>query len=233
MEHLFANFHAAQEPKRGGNSEYTYIGKANLTIADAVRLNGISVFENEKTGQFSIDFPGFGDGGEYVIPKSKEAYAAMLDVITKAAKSKEGYAYELGENNPEIIVTGKQVTEPFADARFTIEVGDMVALYGVSTRIAGHENNKFVAVDYPNIGEPHEVDGKMYYNKAFEGVVAKWPDKDGNEHTTDYGQVLDIMVKGKRKELTRSFDDKLKDAQEKSANQRSKHEPEKEPAMSR
>ena len=233
MEHLFANFHAAQEPKRGGNSEYTYIGKANLTIGDAIRLNSISVFENEKNGHFSIDFPGFGDSGEYVIPKSKEAYAAMCSVIADAAKSKEGYAYQLGENNPDIIVTGKQVTEPYADARFTIEVGDMVALYGVSTRIAGREGNEFVAVDFPNIGEPHEVNGQTYYNKAFDGIVSKWQDKDGNEHTTDYHQLLNMMVKGKRKELTRSFEDRLKDAQEKSANQRSYNEPQKEPSMTR
>ena len=233
MEHLFANFHAAQEPKRGGNSEYTYIGKANLTIGDAVRLNGISVFENEKNGQFSIDFPGFGEGGEYVIPKSPEAYAAMRDVIAKAAKSQEGYAYELGNNNPDIIVTGKQVNEPYADARFTIEIGDMVALYGVSTRIAGHEGNEFVAVDFPNIGEPYEVDGQKHYNKAFEGIVAKWPDKDVNEHTTDYGQHLNMMVRGKRKELMRSFNDMVKDAQEKGANQKMGHEQEREPAMYR
>ena len=233
MEHLFANFHAAQEPKRGGNSEYTYIGKANITIGDAVRLNGISVFENEKNGQFSIDFPGFGEGGEYVIPKSPEAYAAMRDCIAKAAKSQQGYAYELGNNNPDIIITGKQVNEPYADARFIIEVGDMVALYGVSTRIAGHEGNEFVAVDYPNIGEPYEANGQKHYNKAFEGIVAKWPDNDGNEHTTDYGQHLNMMVRGKRKELMRSFDDRVKDAQEKSANQKLGHEQEQEPAMYR
>ena len=70
-------------------------------------------------------------------------------------------------------------------------------------------------------------------DKAFEGIVAKWPDKDGNEHTTDYGQHLNMMVRGKRKELMRSFNDMVKDAQEKGANQRSGHEPEREPAMYR
>ena len=109
----------------------------------------------------------------------------------------------------------------------------MVALYGVSTRIAGREGNEFVAVDFPNIGEPHEVNGQTYYNKAFDGIVSKWQDKDGNEHTTDYHQLLNMMVKGKRKELTRSFEDRLKDAQEKSANQRSYNEPQKEPSMTR
>jgi len=38
-----------------------------------------------------------------------------------------------------------------------------------------------------------------------------------------------MMVRGKRKELMRSFENRVKDAQEKSANQKYGHEQEREP----
>lgn len=80
MKKLTANFFPAEEQKNG------YIGKANITIANAIRLNGISVFMPE-AGGIHISFPEFGEGenrASYVIPKSKEAYEAMLDVVAKA-----------------------------------------------------------------------------------------------------------------------------------------------------
>ena len=117
MKKLTANFFPAEEKKNG------YIGKANITIADAIRLNGISVFAPE-TGGVSISFPEYGEGENrrsYVVPKSKEAYEALLTVVAKAVGNDNHFGFTSGEYGPHMDVHGRTVNEPYADARSSID----------------------------------------------------------------------------------------------------------------
>ena len=93
MYALKSNFYPAQEPKAG------YIGKADIAIGNAVRLNNISVFKNEQDGTYSIAFAKFGKDNDrsYVIPSSKEAFAAMVAVVSKAVEAEKHFAFEKGQ----------------------------------------------------------------------------------------------------------------------------------------
>lgn len=213
MKKMTANFYPAQEPKNG------YIGKTDLTIGNAIRLNGISVFQSPENGNINISFPGFGDGTSYVIPKSKEAYAAMVDVIAMAVGSDNRFGYNQGEYGVTLDVSGKMVQEPYADGRFSVEVSDVCVLYGITTREVEYAKNgkdrSFVSVDLPTIGS-YEKDGEIQYQTAFEGRISAWKDKEGNDQSINYGNRLQGLVLAERKalfkELKPSLDAQVKDA---------------------
>lgn len=219
MKKLTANFFPAHEPKNG------FIGMANITVANAMRLNGISVFDRGENG-IGIAFPGYGEGENarsYVVPQSKEAYAAMCEVVAMAVSSENHFGYNKGDYGVRLEVSGKAVQEPYADARFHCQVGDVCTLYGISTREVSYEKDgatkTFVSVDMPNIGS-YDKDGEKQYRTAFEGRKSTWTDKDGKEASRDYAQLLTGLVLNERKEIIKekgksSFDDKLKDAEEK------------------
>jgi len=196
MKKLTANFYPANEPKNG------YIGKANITIADAIRLNGISVFQNAKDDTINLSFPEFGDGVSYVVPKSKEAYAAMAAVVAKAIENEKHFGYSTGEYGPFMNVTGHAVSEPYADARFSIDVEDICTLYGISTRVVDYKkdgkDHSFVSVDFPTIGTYENTQGETQYRRAFDGRVSKWTDREGKEQSRDYGQLLNGLVLAER-----------------------------------
>lgn len=213
MKKLTANFYPANEPKNG------YIGKANITIADAIRLNGISVFQNAMDGTINISFPEFGDGASYVVPKSKEAYAAMAAVVAKAVENEKHFGYTTGEYGPFMNVTGHAVSEPYADARFSIEVEDTCILYGISTRVVDYQkdgkDHSFVSVDFPTIGTYENAEGELQYRRAFDGRVSKWTDREGKEQSRDYGQLLNGLVLSERHNILErkpSLDAQMKDA---------------------
>lgn len=250
MERMSANFFPASEPTPydGG----VYLGKANITIANAIRLNDISVFMND-AGKLSINFPEYPSGDEkksFVIPKSAEAYAAMCAVVQAARESEQGFAFTPGSYNPQLSVRGSLVEEPHADGRFGIEVGSVCTLVGVSTRkseyTAEGQKHKYVAVDLPNVigpdGRPstYEKEGKTMYNKAFEPCVSKWTDKEGKAQTKDFGQLLNRLVLTKRKQLREaqkeqpSLEEKMDKAKERGQSQnKGKESHDKEPEMSK
>jgi len=217
MKKMTANFYPAQEPKNG------YIGKADITIANAIRLNGISVFQHEDG--LNINFPEFGEGGSFVVPKSKEAYAAMLEVVDMAVRNdKKHFGYNTGEYGVELNVDGKLVDEPYADGRFSVEVDDVCVLYGIKTRPVEYEKSgkvhSFTAVDLPTINT-YEKDGELQYQTAFEGRISHWTDKAGAEHSFNYGQLLQGKVRAERKEMLKdrkpALDDQVKDAEARTA----------------
>lgn len=221
MKKLTANFYPAAEPKNG------YIGKANITIADAIRINGISVFTPE-SGGINIAFPEFGEGDNrrsYVVPKSKDAYEAMLTVVLKAVADKEHhFGFTTGEYGPHMDVHGKAVNEPYADARFSIEVEDICTLYGVTTRPVNYEKDgkdrSFVSVDKPTIATFENSAGETQYRPAFEGRVSVWKDKEGVEQKRDWGQLMNGLVLAERKavlERKPALDDQMKNAESRTA----------------
>lgn len=202
---LKSNFYPASEPKNG------YIGKADITIANAFGINNISVFE--KDGGYALHFSEYGDkGNSYVIPKTKEAYAAFLSVVEKAIHDEGHFGYEKGSYGPELKVTGTKVNEKYADGRYSVEIGDLCTLNGITTRWVEYEKdgNKqgFVSVDMP---AARDADGKvrMYKNAEgkdvasleFQGLVSKWQDKEGKDVELDWGVKLADAVKKVRKEL--------------------------------
>lgn len=220
MKKLIANFYPAQEPVNG------YIGKASITIADAIRINGVSVFAPEN-GPFHINFPGYGEGENfrsYVIPRSSEAYEAMLDVVAKAVANEKHFGFTTGEYGPHMDVRGKAVNEPYADARFSIDVADICTLHGLTTRVVEYEKDgkdrSFVSVDKPTIASYENADGETQYRPAFEGRVSVWTDKEGVEQKRDWGQLMQGLVLSERKKILErkpALEDQMKDAEARTA----------------
>ena len=202
MYNLKANFYPAKEAKNG------YLGFADLTVSNAIRIRGIAVFENAEGNGHHIQFPGYGEGAEarhYVVPDSKEAYAAMLNVIENALEDKEHhFGWSSGKMNPRIEVRGHAVDEPYADGRFTVEVEGLCSLHGVSTREASYKDRdgnekSFIAVDVPNL-PPYEKNGEKIYPGVFEGLKSKY-EKDGKEHVKDCGHLIRNLVLAERKKV--------------------------------
>lgn len=230
MKKMTANFRPAQEPKNG------YIGKADITIANAIRLNGISVFRDEDNN-INLNFPGFGDGASYVVPKSKEAYADMREVVAMAVDSDNHFGYNKGDYGIHLDVTGKLVEEPYADGRFSVDVADVCVLYGITTNKVEYERDgehrSFVAVDLPSIGS-YEKDGERQYQTAFEGRISSWT-RDGVDYKKDYGQLMHGLVIAERKALVRDLKPSLEaQVKEASGKQGESHRPfdkEQEPSL--
>lgn len=233
---LKANFRPVDPSENGP------IGYADITVANALRLNGVAVFEKE--GKRSLAFTKYGPNNEYsyVVPRSPEAYAAMLGVVEKAIASEKGFAVAPGQNKIEFEVTGARVEEPYADGRFSVMVGNLCALNGIATREVEFEKDgkpeKFVSVDLPV-----QLDGdgrtKMYTNKKgkevashqYDFLVRKWTNKEGQEKRFNYSQFVGNMIRGKRAELgAQTLDEKIAAGKEAAdAQQKTADSPQKEP----
>lgn len=212
---MTSNFHPASEPKNG------YIGKASITIANGVRLNNISVFE--KDGKRTIDFGSYKSKDEersYVQPSSKEAYAAMVDVVSAAVDNKDHFAIAQGDYSMKFEVRGALVEEPYADGRFSVSVGDLCTLNSITTRVVPFQKDgkdaQFTSVEMPRVYDADgkismytDKDGKEQANLQFEPLVNTWTE-DGKEKKHDYVRDLRIAVLSKRKELAQpSLEDQV------------------------
>lgn len=220
MYHLKANFYPAEEPKNG------YIGKATIDVANAIRISNISVFQGE--GGYSINFAEYGEkNNSFVIPKTKEAYAAMLGVVAKAVEAEQHYAFENGTYGPKLTVTGVRVEEPYADGRYSLQVGDLCTLNGITSRwIETEKDGKkraFASVDMPVVRDAEgkvrmykTADGKDAADLQFEGLVSKWTDKEGKEVSLDYGKKIADAVRTERSKLYhKSLENQVADAKAK------------------
>lgn len=212
MYALKANFYPTQEPKAG------YIGKADITVGNAVRLNNISVFKNEQDGTYSIAFAKFGKDNErsFVIPSSKESYAAMVDIVGKAVEAENHFAFEKGDLGVKLEVNGTRVNEQYADGRFSVNVGEFCTLNGISTRKVEYardgEDKSFIAVEIPPVRDAEgnvrlytDKDGNQKADLQFKCLKDKYI-KDGKEVSTDYQALMNNMVRKHRKELGNTLD---------------------------
>ena len=219
MYALKSNFYPAQEPKGG------YIGKASITIANGARLNNISVFENAEDGTRSIAFAKFGKDNEhsYIVPLSKDAYAAMLDVVSKAVDSETHFASGKGEYGLKLEVNGTKVDEPYADGRYSITLGDFCALNGIVTREASYKKDDktetFVAVDLPAVRDADghvkqytDEKGEQHIDLQYEFLKNKYKNKDGKDASMDYRVLANNIVRKYRKDLNTSLDAVIQDA---------------------
>lgn len=198
MYHTTANFYPAHTPKNG------YIGRADITVADAIKMRGIAVFQKED-GSLNLRFPTFGNKENTMIyPASKQAYADMLQVVTDAVNDPQyHFGHANGRYNPKLEVSGRLVDEPYADARFTIDVENFCTLRGVATRVADlkQTDGTFVAVDMPVLHKYENKEGETVYPTAFEGLKWHYKDKNQNEHTKDFGLLIRNLVKNERTKL--------------------------------
>ena len=241
MKKLSANFYPAREEKNG------YLGKADITIADAIRLNGISVFRN-KDDSIGIRFPDYtlsnGENLSYVTPKSPEAYAALCSVVAKAMENEKHFGFITGtylRNQPGegIEVHGKAVQEPYADARFNVDIADMVSLHGIRTYRQSFEKNgrsgQFTAVKMPVINSWETAEGEKRYQTAFEGRFRAAIDREGKEYTTDYADLLNGLILAERKVVLNldrkpGLNDQVKAAEAQKSTSAPQKQPEMEPA---
>lgn len=246
MDRLSANFYAAEEPKRFEGKPYIdpetkeekvsqggfYVGKANITVGNAYRLEDISVFQMDD-GAHTLRFPDFPgvdrDTNQptrvsFVVPKSHDAYAAMVDVVIAARESERGFAFTQGNYNPQVTIHGNLVNETredgsiIADGRYTAEIGDVCVVRGISTRPAeykdGDETKRFVAVDIPNCLDAndkpstYEKDGETRYNKVFTPLISRWTDKDDQQKSKNYGSLFKRLVLSERKNLREATKEK-------------------------
>jgi len=215
MYALKARFFPAQEPKGG------YIGRAYVKVANAVFLNNISVFENDE-GTRSIAFAKFGKDNErsYIIPSSKEVYAALLEVVNNAVDNDKHVASEKGEYGVQLKINGARVNEAHADGRYSVVVGDFCTLNGISTKEASYEKDgeskSFVAVDFPTLRdeEGHVIlhtdeKGDQHAILQFDFLKDKYTNKEGKEVSTDYKALANNMIRKYRKELASSLDNTI------------------------
>lgn len=232
MYELKANFYPAHEPKNG------YIGKADITIADAIRINGISVFQNE-AGEHNIQFTEWSEGKSYVVPHNADAYASMLGVVTKAVEAENHFAFSKGktalrmkdfeDKKKEVSIEGRSVNEKYADARYTLNIDGLCTLYGITSKYRTFEQDGkqrgFVAVDMP---VQRDADGKVKMYKSadgeeraahvFEGIEHKMPDQDGKPASIDYGAKIVDAVRAAHSSIRKqSLDSQVANADDKKA----------------
>lgn len=222
MYAMKANFYPAKEQKAG------YLGKATIVVANGIQINNISVFDRED-GTRGISFAEYGPDDKrrsYVVPASKEAYAAMNDVVSRAVDAENHFAFSKGDYRLKMKATGKLVDEPYADGRFSVALEGLCTLNGITTRVVeyekGGEKRKFTAVEMPAVRNAEgkvstyaDKDGNKHANVQFQGVVNTWSDDKG-DHKHDYSEDLRIAVFSKRKELqTPSLDAQIGGAKEK------------------
>ena len=178
----------------------------------------------------------------YVTPKSPEAYARLCGVVANAMENENHFGFISGtylKNQPgeRLEIHGKPVQEPYADARFNVDVADVVTLHGISTnRETFHKNGKtgqYTQVKLPTI-RTYEVEGETRYRKAFDGLIRTGTLEDGTEYSIDYADKLQGLILAERKivlNLDRkpSLDDKVKQAESSKNEPASKDMPEKAP----
>lgn len=218
-----ANFRPAPEPKNG------HIGYADVTIADAIKIYDISVFQ-KKDGTYNFHFPDFplADGKHrhgFVVAENAEARAQFLDVIVKAVNDQEHhFGWATGKQNPFLSVSGRAVQEAHADARFTVKVGDLCTLCGIKTeevnfKKENEEPGKFVAVNFP-LRKPYEKEGETVYPHVFEALKdgKAFNKETGKEEPKDFEALLNNLIRGERKnvlEKKTALNDKIADASQK------------------
>lgn len=191
MYKMQADFRPANEKKNG------YIGKANLTIADGIKINGISVFEQENGG-LNLRFPGYDNNHSYVyVPHDSDGYKAMVNTVEGAVLNEQHTYVQDGDMNPYLSVKGTLVDEPYADGRFSVEIKNLCTLNGITTRVGEKNDKTFTAVNMPTL-EPYENrEGKKVYPKAFEGKTAEF-EKDGQPVKKNYRDLISNLVKHER-----------------------------------
>ena len=244
MYALNANFYPAQEPKNG------YVGKAQLTIGDAVRIKDISVFQNEE-GRVTLDLGEFGPEDRprkyFVVPRKDgeldedysarhtAVYGAMIDVIKKAMENEKNFGVTGGRNiySADLSISGSAVQEPYADGRYSLYIDGFGALNGIASHVAkDKEGEEFVSVDMPVL---RNQDGsvRLYTNKAdkevadhkFFGVKSTRKDKEGKEYTVDYGRVVEGKVLACRKEFEKTLDAQINGAKARNAGEKAQDAP--------
>lgn len=223
---MISNFHPASEPKNG------YIGKANITIADGLTINNISVFQKEDGGR-TLSFAEFGPEDRrrsYVVPANKDVYAEMLAVVSMAVDDPNHFGHVTGDQFGKVnleVVSGVRVEQPYADGFYSVKFGDLLTLNGIATRMGpGRDGKPHPYVDMPVVrGADGKVsmyvdqDGKNRANLQFEMKKHEWTDKDGNKHEFNYPQDMRIAVYTKRKELSQpSLDEKINGAKAQAEN---------------
>lgn len=198
-----ANFYPAMEQKNN------YIGRADITVANAIKLRGIAVFVNDE-GNVNLYFPTYnlknGAKRSYIWPVSEEALADMTQVVTDAiADMEHHFGHASGKYSPLLKVTGHLVDEPYADARFSLEVEGFCTLNGISTREVEYAEdgkvNKFVAVDMPTLQPYVNKDNETVYPPIFEGLNSKYETQDGKKKSKDYGDLIRGLILAERKNL--------------------------------
>ena len=201
MYNMKSNFYPSAEQKNG------HIGYADITVADAIRLNGISVFVKDD-GNLNLAFPSFegkdGTQHSYVIPANKDAYADMVQVVTDAVADQDHhFGHATGKYGPYLSVKGHLVDEPYADARFSVEVENFCTLTGISTRVAQlkEQDGSFIAVDLPTQRPYENKEGELVYPPAFEGLVSKYETQDHEKKSKDYGTLMRNLILTERKNL--------------------------------
>lgn len=214
MYKLLANFSPAAEEKNG------YIGKADVTVADAIRINGISVFKNQD-GTYSFRLPEH--NGKYKnISLADGVSAAMVDAIGRAVEAENHFSVVDGERSVRMVdyenekanltIAGKAVKEPYADGRYTMELAGFGTFSGITTHVVPYEKDgekrTFVSVDMPKIRNVDgtvrmstNADGKEVATEEFTGIIRKSLDANGEEHPMDWAQKIADAIRFTRREV--------------------------------
>lgn len=190
---------------------------ADVTIGNAITLKGIKLIEGEKgvlVGMPSTKGKDKDDNDKYFdkfYAKSDEARTALLDTFLDAYARDSVYAYKNGEINPEFKVTVSPVQSekaPNLKAWATLNIGDE----WIVKNIAVNQTEKGLMVNFPAVKGKDKDDNDEFYD-IVKPEVSKWQDKDGNEHSKDYGKIIRGLIINAYKELKPTLSEQINNAE--------------------
>lgn len=199
--HLKAQFYPAPDPNG------RCIGKADLTLNDAILIRGISVLQQERGKKLSLRFPTYGPTKQsYVLPENKAVYMQMLQVIRAAVKA-DGFhiAEQKGTAKLSLSVTGELVEDFLIDGFFSLVVEGFCTLDGITTYV--HQNQataslrQSAAVQLPFLPPDLTLEKKHRCLVVFQGLQNAVNPYTGEAELFDYEAFIKELVLQKRAQL--------------------------------
>lgn len=187
---------------------------ADVTIGNAITLRGIKLIAGEKGDFVAMPTRKYEKDGEVkyadiFYPKSAETRTALLETFQKAYEAEDKYAYSNGDVNPEFDVKVSPVENSSSSlaAWVSLNIGDDF----IVNNIAINKTSKGLMVNFPSV--KYEKDGETKYNELVAPEKAEWTDKDGNEHSKDYGKIIRGLIINAYKELKPSLSEQIDNAE--------------------
>ena len=182
-----------------------FIGSASITVADAVMIRGIAVFQNDDTQDLTICFPTFGRHRQsYILPLDQTAYNRMHRLIEKAAANQRHHTAEIqGSADIALSVSYILTDSGQPEAHYAITIPDFCRLNGITAEETPYmlPNGQKVAVHMPSLTPDAGEGSPVQPFTVFHGLLAPSTLPDGTQVLKDYQKVIDDLVRAKREEL--------------------------------
>ena len=199
-----ASFSPSETPKDG------YLGNVSITVADAVLLRGIAVFQREGVSGYALHFPVSGERKQsYIFPLSRDGYRIMLRLAIDAMQNKHDHTACLeGTTDIRLSVTGELLEKSNADGRFSLCIDGFCKLNGITTYETPYwqPDQSHVLVHFPSLIPYQLPKDQILTHSIFHGLSSAHKAADGTLISQDYHALITDMVRDKRAQLLRQRD---------------------------